>query len=186
MNDIDIYIEEAKESMEKSVTHTRTELSKIRAGKSQVSMLDGVHVLYYGIKTPLNQVASITTPDARTLFIKPFEKGMMGEIEKSIKNSDLGFNPQNNGEYVIISIPILTEERRRSLVKQAKNEVEQGKISIRNIRKEINEEIRKLLKEGFSEDEVKNAEEEIQKLTDTSIARLEKIFATKEAEIMTV
>ena len=186
MNDIDFYREEAKESMEKSISHTITELSKIRAGKSQVSMLDGVQVSYYGVKTPLNQVASITTPDARALFIKPFEKGMMGEIEKSIKNSDLGFNPQNNGEYIIISIPILTEERRKALVKQAKNEVEQGKIAIRNIRKETNENIKKLLKDGFSEDEVEQAEEEIQKMTDTSMNRLEKILATKEGEIMTI
>ena len=144
--EIEMYLEEAQENMEKAIQHTQKELSKIRAGKAMPSMLDGLTVLYYGADTPLNQVCSVTTPDARTLMIKPFEKSVLGEIEKSIKNSDLGFNPQNDGEIIRINIPMLTEERRKQLLKQVKQEIENGKVSIRNVRQDINKSLKELQK----------------------------------------
>lgn len=186
MEETDMYLDELKEAMEKSLNHTQQEISKIRAGRASPDMLDGVLVEYYGINTPLNQVASINTPDAKTLMIKPFEKGMIKEIEKAITNSDLGFNPQNDGENVIINIPSLTEERRKDLVKKTKNEAENGKISIRNLRKDTNDELKKLQKEGVSEDEVKKAEDEVQKLTDTYVKKIDDMLVKKEEEIMKV
>ena len=184
--EIELFLEEAKENMHKALEHLSAELVKIRAGKAMPNMLDGLMVSYYGSMTPLQQVASVNTPDARTLAIKPWEKAMIPEIEKAIINSDLGLNPQNNGEMVMINIPPLTEERRRNLVKQVKGEGEQAKVSIRNIRKDANESVRRLTKEGVSEDEVKRAEDEIQKLTDSSVIKVDKLVATKEGEIMTV
>ncbi len=184
--EIQLFLDDAKEHMQKALTHLSAELVKIRAGKAMPNMLDGLMVSYYGSMTPMQQVASINTPDARTLAIKPWEKNMISEIEKAIINSDLGLNPQNNGEMVMINIPPLTEERRKNLVKQVKMEGEQAKVSIRNIRKDANESVRKLTKEGVSEDEVKKAEEVIQKLTDSSVASVDKLVATKEEEIMTV
>ncbi|WP_226390873.1 ribosome recycling factor [Penaeicola halotolerans] len=186
MEEIKLYLDEAKELMEKAISHTNAELLKIRAGKAMPNMLDGIEVNYYGAPTPIQQVASITTPDARTLTIKPWEKGLIGEIEKAIINSDLGLNPQNNGEQVILSIPPPTEERRKNLVKQVKNECENGKISVRNIRKDTNESLRKLLKEGASEDDIKRAEDKVQKLTDEHISKVDDLFNKKEQEIMTV
>ena len=144
------------------------------------NMLDALNVDYYGNSTPINQVASITTPDARTLIIKPWEKSIIGEIEKVIINSDLGLNPQNDGEIVVINIPALTEERRITLVKQAKAAAENGKISIRNVRKETNEQLKKLLKEGFSEDLIKNAEANVQNYTDEHVKKIDRIFEVKE------
>ncbi|MEQ8812621.1 MAG: ribosome recycling factor, partial [Imperialibacter sp.] len=132
------------------------------------------------------QVASVNTPDARTLAIKPWEKNMISEIEKSIINSDLGLNPQNNGEMVMINVPPLTEERRKNLVKQVKVEAETAKVSVRNIRKDANESIRKLMKEGAAEDDVKRAEDEVQKLTDSHSVKIDKLVDAKEVEIMTV
>lgn len=184
--EIELFLEEAEENMQKALEHLSAELVKIRAGKAMPNMLDGLMVSYYGSMTPLQQVASVNTPDARTLAIKPWEKAMIPEIEKAIINSDLGLNPQNNGEMVMINIPPLTEERRRNLVKQVKGEGEQAKVSIRNIRKDANESVRKLTKEGVSEDEVKRAEDEIQKLTDSSVIKVDKLVSTKEGEIMTV
>jgi ribosome recycling factor len=150
------------------------------------NLLDGVMVAYYGAPTPLQQVASVTTPDARTLTIKPWERNLISEIERSIINSDLGLAPQNNGEVIILTIPPLTEERRKNLVKQAKQECESGKISIRTIRKDTNESLRKLQKDGASEDEIKRAEDTVQKLTDQYSSKVDELLVKKEAEIMTV
>lgn len=186
MEEIQLYIEEAKELMQKAVDHTASELVKVRAGKAMPNLLDGISVNYYGSPTPLSQVSSITTPDARTLSIKPWERNLISEIEKAIINSDLGLAPQNNGEIIILTIPPLTEERRRTLVKQVKNECENGKISIRNIRKDTNEALRKLQKEGASEDDIKRAEDTVQKLTDTYSAKVDEQFVKKEAEVMKV
>ena len=186
MEEIQLQIEEAKELMQRAVDHTASELIKIRAGKAMPNMLDGIMVNYYGSPTPLQQVSSITTPDARTLSIKPWERNLITEIERSIVNSDLGLAPQNNGEVILLTIPPLTEERRRSLVKQVKNECESGKISIRTVRKDTNEALRKLQKEGVSEDEIKLAEESVQKLTDTFSAKIDEQYVKKEAEVMKV
>jgi ribosome recycling factor len=184
MEEIELYLEDAKDTMTKSLNHVGVELTKIRAGKANPSMLDGIMVSYYGTNTPLNQVSSLTAPDARTIFIKPWEKGMIVEIEKSIRDANLGLNPQNDGQQVIINIPMLTEERRKQLVKQVNQECEHGKVSIRTIRKETNEQLKKI--KGASEDDVKNAEEKVQKLTDEFIAKIDALQKKKEAEIMTV
>ncbi len=184
MDEIELYLEDAQEHMNKSVNHVSHELTKIRAGKANPSMLDGIQVSYYGNTTPLNQVASLTTPDARTIFIKPWEKNMIHEIEKAIRDANLGLNPQNDGQQVIVNIPMLTEERRKQLVKQVGHECEQGRISIRNIRKDTNEHLKKL--KGVSEDDVKNAEATVQKYTDDYIAKIDALMKKKEVEIMTV
>ncbi|MBD8490237.1 ribosome recycling factor [Echinicola sp. CAU 1574] len=186
MEEIQLELDEAKELMQKSVDHTAAELLKIRAGKAMPNLLDGIMVSYYGAPTPIQQVASITTPDARTLSIKPWEKNLIGEIEKAIINSDLGLAPQNNGEIVILTIPPLTEERRKSLVKQVKNDCENGKISVRNVRKETNDALKKLQKDGAPEDEIKRAEDAVQKLTDQFSSKIDALFEKKEAEIMKV
>lgn len=186
MEEIELYLEEAQELMQKAVDHTSAELLKIRAGKAMPNLVDGIMVPYYGAPTPINQVSSVTTPDARTLAIKPFERTLISEIEKAIINSDLGLAPQNNGEIIILTIPTLTEERRVSLVKQAKNECENGKISVRNVRKDTNDSLKKLQKEGASEDDVKRAEEKVQKYTDQYIVKIDGLLEKKEAEIMKV
>jgi len=184
MEEIEMYLEEAKDQMNKAFNHVAHELTKIRAGKANPSMLDGIMVSYYGATTPLNQVSSMTTPDARTIFIKPWEKNLIQEIEKSILAANLGLNPQNDGQQVIINIPMLTEERRKLLVKQAGQEGEHGKVSIRAIRKETNEAIKKI--KGAPEDDLKDAEAQVQKLTDDAILRVDSLLKKKEAEIMTV
>lgn len=186
MEEIDFYLEQAEEMMQKAVDHTKAELTKIRAGKAMPSMLDGVEVPYYGAMTPLQQVASVSTPDARTLSVKPWEKKMIPDIEKAIINSNLGFNPQNDGELIRISIPALTEERRKDLVKQSKSETENGKISIRNARKEIMDGLKKLLKDGAPEDAIKSAEDEVQKSTDKYTAKMDILLEAKEKDIMTI
>lgn len=186
MEEINMFLDEAQEMMDKSVRHLNAELSKIRAGKASPSMLDGIQVDYYGTPTPLNQVASVTTPDARSIFIKPWEKKVISDIERAIINSDLGLNPQNDGEQVIINIPVLTEERRQVLVKQARHEGELARISVRNARKEINDSLKQLQKEGAAEDDVKRAEEKVQEITDTHNKKIDEILAKKESEIMTV
>src|SRR6187549_3631991 len=183
MDEIELYLEDAKDQMTKGLSHVAHELTKIRAGKASPAMLDGILVSYYGATTPLNQVSSLTTPDARTIFIKPWEKGLIQEIEKAIMNANLGLNPQNDGQQVIINVPMLTEERRKQLVKQVGQECEHGKVSVRNIRKETNEQLRKI--KGVSEDDIKNAEEKVQKMTDEFIARIDGVMKKKEAEIMT-
>ena len=150
------------------------------------SMLDGLMVEYYGNPTPINQVASINTPDAKTLAIKPWEKTMVAEIEKAIINSDLGLNPQSDGEIIRLNIPPLTEERRKELVKQSRHEAEHGRVSVRNVRKEANDHLKQLLKEHVSEDEVKKAEDRVQELTNEYVKKIDDLLAQKEEEIMTV
>lgn len=184
MEEIELYLDEAKELMTKAVNHVASELTKIRAGKANPTMLDGVVVSYYGATTPLNQVSSLTTPDARTIFIKPWEKGMIPEIEKAIRDANLGLNPQNDGQQVIINVPMLTEERRKQLVKQVGQECEHGKVSVRTIRKETNEQLKKI--KGASEDDVKNAEELVQQMTNDFSAKIDALMKKKEVEIMTV
>src|SRR6188768_2258953 len=178
MEELELYLDEANDLMTKSLNHLGHELTKIRAGKANPSMLDGLLVSYYGAMSPLQQVSSITAPDARTLFIKPWEKNIIGEIERTIINANLGLNPQNDGQQIIINIPMLTEERRKQLVKQASHEGEQGRISIRNIRKETNEQLKKI--KGVSEDDVKNAEAKVQKLTDEFILKIDVLLKKKE------
>lgn len=186
MEEIELFLEEAREQMDKSVGHCQHELGKIRAGKAMPSMLDGVMVDYYGTPTPISQVATINTPDARTISVKPWEKSMISEIERAIMNSDLGLNPQNDGEQVRINIPPLTEERRLDLVKQVKAEAENGKISIRNVRKDVNDSLKNLLKEGTSEDAVKNAEDDVQKITNQHTTKIDELVVAKEKDIMTI
>jgi ribosome recycling factor len=186
MEDIEFYIEDAKENMEKAIEHVKHTLAHIRAGRAMPNMLDDIYVDYYGSQTPINQVASVTTPDARTLMVKPWEKNMLDEIEKAIINSDLGLNPQNDGEVIRLNIPPLTEERRKELVKQSKHEAENGRISVRNARKDANDHIKKLLKQHVSEDEVKKAEQTVQELTDKYVAQIEELLQKKEEEIMKV
>jgi len=186
MEDIELLLDMAKESMEKAVNHTISEFAKIRAGKASPTMLDGLMVEYYGNLTPISQVASVNTPDARSIIVKPWEKNVLPEIEKAIINSDLGLNPQNDGEIIRLNIPPLTEERRKTLVKQAKNEAENGKISIRNVRKDTNDSLKKLKKDGVSEDLIKDGEDTVQKLTDSFAAKIDSLFDQKEKDIMTV
>ena len=182
-DDLDFIIDSAEEAMDQAIRHLEKQLLNIRAGKATPAMLGSVRVDYYGSQTPLNQVANVNTPDARTLTIQPFEKNMITAIEKGIMHANLGFNPMNNGDSVIINVPPLTEERRRELAKQAKAEAEDAKIGVRNDRKNANQEIKKL---DVSEDLQKSAEADIQKLTDTYIEKIDKILAVKEKEIMTV
>ncbi|HMJ69118.1 MAG TPA: ribosome recycling factor [Cyclobacteriaceae bacterium] len=184
MEEIELFLEEAREQMNKTLNHVSSELSKIRAGKASPSMLDGIMVSYYGATSPLNQVSSITTPEARTIFIKPWEKNLIQEIEKAIMAANIGLTPQNDGQQVIINIPMLTEERRKQLVKQAHGECESGKVSVRAIRKETNEQLKKI--KGVSEDDVKNGEDIVQKTTDEFIGKIDAVMKKKEGEIMTV
>lgn len=184
MEELELLLEEAQDLMNKAYTHVGSELGRIKAGKATPNMLDSVQVPYYGSLSPLNQVSSVTAPEARTLFIRPFEKSLIQEIERAIINANLGFNPQNDGQQVIINIPMLTEERRKQLVKQASQEAEHGKVSVRSVRKEINEMIDKV--KGVSEDDQKNSKETVQKLTDDFIAKIEAMLKKKEQEIMTV
>ncbi|HEX8545885.1 MAG TPA: ribosome recycling factor [Cytophagaceae bacterium] len=186
MEEIELYLDDAKESMNKALRHTEAEFVKVRAGKAMPNMLHGVMVNYYGAQTPIEQVSSITTPDARSLLIKPFEKKLIQEIEKAIRDSNLGLNPQNDGDNIRLNIPPLTEERRKNLAKQVKAEAETGKVRIRTIRKDTNEELRKLLKEGAAEDDIKDAEEKVQLLTNEFIVKIDQALAKKEVEIMTV
>lgn len=183
---IALQLEDAEEQMGRALTHTGAELTKIRAGKAMPSMLDGVMVDYYGTMTPLAQIGNINTPDARTLVVQPWEKGMLAAIEKAIVDANLGLTPQNDGNVIRLNIPPLTEERRRDLVKKVKEEVERGRVSVRNIRKDANESIKKLKNDGASEDEIKAGEGEVQKLTDRFIAEVDKLAEAKEKDIMTV
>ena len=181
--EIFIITESTKESMDSSMNHLEKELLNIRAGKANPVMLNAVKVEYYGTPTPISQVANINTPDARTLSIQPWEKDLLPEIEKGISQANLGLNPMNNGESLIINIPPLTEERRRELVKLVKAEAENAKIAIRNARKDANNEIKKI---DSSEDVKKNAEIDIQELTDQYINKVDGILGIKEKEILTV
>ncbi len=181
--EIIIVTETAQESMDLSIQHLEKELLNIRAGKANPVMLNSVVVEYYGALTPLDQLANVNTPDGRTLSIQPWEKSLLPEIEKGILKANLGFNPMNNGESLIINIPPLTEERRRDLVKLAKAEAENAKVGIRNARKDSNNEIKKT---DSSEDLQKNAVIDIQELTDQYIKKVDDIFNAKEKEILTV
>ncbi|NOZ45541.1 MAG: ribosome recycling factor [Chlorobi bacterium] len=185
-DDVQFYLDDAKERMDNTILHLDKELLKIRAGKANPQMLDGIMVDYYGSLTPLNQVSNVNVPDPRTIKIQPWEKAMITPIEKAIMAANIGLNPSNNGELVIINVPILTEERRHDLVKQVKQEGETGKISIRNTRREIIEEFKKLKKEGLSEDMERDAEDDIQKLHDEYIKKIEVLISEKEKDIMTV
>lgn len=184
MEELAVIIESTKEQMDKVVAHLISELMKIRAGKASPNMLKGIMVDYYGSATALEQVANVGTPDAMTLTVQPWEKNMLKEIEKAILIADLGLNPTNNGEGLIISVPPLTKERRLDLVKQVKSECESAKVSLRNSRKEANSEIKKL--EDVSEDIIKDKEQEIQKMTDEFVKKIDAYFVKKEVEITTV
>jgi ribosome recycling factor len=173
-------------AMDKAIDHAASEFTKIRAGKAHPSMLDAVKVEYYGDMVPLNQVGNISTPDARTLQIQAWEKNLIPAIEKGIVIANLGFTPSNDGTVVRITLPMLTEERRKDIVKKVKAEAEQAKVAIRNIRKDTNEAIKKLQKEGLPEDEAKTAEGTVQKHTDNFIKKIDDLTAAKEAEVMTV
>lgn len=186
MEDIDFVLESTEESMNGSIAHLEKEFANIRAGKANPAMIGGVFVDYYGSATLISQVANINIPDARTITVTPWERNMLHPIEKAIQNANIGFNPMNNGDLIIISVPPLTEERRRDLAKQAKSEAEDAKIGIRNARQEANKEIKKLEKDGLSEDVCKTAEEEVQDLTNTFIRKVDELLASKEAEIMKV
>ena len=172
--------------MAKALDHLEVELAKIRAGRANPAMLDGIHVDYYGNSTPLNQVANVNTPDARTIVIQPWEKNMLTVIEKAIQAANLGFNPQNDGVIIRIVVPPLTEDRRKDLVKRTKAEGEHAKVTIRNIRRDAIENVKKEVKKGLPEDVQKDAEAKIQQITDSFISKVDKHLDVKEKEIMTV
>ena len=184
MEEINFILDSARESMEKSINHLELAFSKIRAGKATPQMLDSVIIDYYGSPTPLNQASNINTPDAKTISVQPWDKSMLELMEKAILDSNLGFTPNNNGDMIIINVPPLTEERRISLVKQLKSELENAKVSIRSSRKDSNDYLKKL--EGLSEDTIKDAENEIQRVTDEFSKKVDVLFSKKESEIMTV
>ena len=181
--EVKLVLETTKEGMDAAIHHLEKEFIKIRAGKANPSMLSSVMVEYYGSQTPLSQVSNINTPDARTISVQPWEKSLLQEIETAIMHANLGFNPMNNGEMVIINVPPLTEERRVELVKQARAEAEEAKISIRSARQEANKEIKNL---DISEDREKNAEIDIQEMTDNFSEKIDSLLNAKEAEIMKV
>ena len=170
----------AKEGMSKAITHLEKEFQQIRAGKASPSMLDGISIDYYGVNTPINQTANITSPDPRQIIVQPWDKSVIGLIEKAIMAANLGFNPKNEGEVLRIIVPSVTEERRRDLVKQAKVEAENSKVGIRNIRRTANDEAKKLEKEGISEDDVKKLQEDIQKLTTDYIDKVDKVTEARK------
>jgi len=182
----DFVVETCEEQMQQAISHLEKELAHIRAGKASPMMLDSVHIDYYGSKTPLSRVANISTPDPRTIAIQPWEKKLIPDIEKAIMAANLGFNPDNNGEIIRINIPVLTEERRLGLVKQAYKEGENAKVSIRTARKESNDELRKLKKDGLSEDIEKDTEEKVQVLTDKYVKKINILVEAKEKDIMTI
>ena len=184
--EVKFHLDIAKEQMEESIKHLELVLVKIRARKANPQMLNSVQVDYYGTSTPVSQMANVNTPDAQTISIQPWDKSVLQDIEKAIMEANLGFTPMNNGEMIMINIPPLTEERRLELVKQAKAEAEQCKISIRNVRQKANDEVKKLGKDGLSEDMVKDAESEVQKITDSFIQKTEDRFSAKEKEILTI
>ncbi|HOK25182.1 MAG TPA: ribosome recycling factor [Bacteroidales bacterium] len=184
--EIELVMEEARERMQKALEHLEHELARMRAGRANPALLDGITVEYYGVNSPLSQVSNIHTPDPRTILIQPWEKSMLTTIEKAILAANIGLVPVNNGEVIRITIPPLTEERRLQLVKQVKNEGETARISIRNSRKWANDELKRLRKEGLPEDLEKKAIEDVQEMTDDFIAKVEKVLAIKEKEIMTV
>ena len=180
------YLNPAEEKMELAVAYLDESLAHIRAGKANPKIMDGIKVEYYGGMVPVSQVANISVPDARTITITPWEKPMFKEIEKAMINSELGITPENNGEVIRISIPPLTEDRRKQLVKQSKAEAEQAKVSVRNARRDAIDGLKKAVKQGMPEDVEKDAEASVQKLHDKFLKRIDDIFAAKEKEILTV
>ena len=184
--EIELILDIAEEQMNESISRLDSVLSKIRAGKALPQMLSAVKVDYYGAITPLAQMANINTPDSQTISIQPFDKSVLADIEKAIIETNLGLNPMNNGELIIINVPALTEERRRELVKQVKLETENCKVSIRNARQKANEEVKKLAKDGLSEDMARDAETNVQDLTDKFITITDKHFTDKEKDVMTI
>lgn len=186
MTDVKTYTKPAEEKMEMAVAYLDETLSRIRAGKANAKILDGVRVNYYGSAVPISNVANISVPDARTIAITPWEKSMFKEIEKAIINSEVGIMPENNGEVIRLSIPPLTEDRRKALVKQCKSEAENAKVSVRNARRDAIEGLKKAVKNGMPEDVEKDGEAEVQKLHDKFLKKIDEIFAAKEKEILTV
>lgn len=184
--EIQLYIDDAKSSMKRAIAHLEDDLSKVRAGKANPAILNGVQLDYYGTMTPLNQVANISTPDARTIAIKPWEKGLLDQIERAIFEANIGLTPQSNGETIRLNLPVLTEERRLELVKKVKAIGENSKVVIRNVRRDANEGIKALKEDGVPEDEIKHGESLVQNLTDEYVAKVDKHLAAKEEEIMTV
>lgn len=186
MSDPKTYLNPAEEKMEMAVAYLDEALAHIRAGKANAKILDGIRVPYYGSNVPISNVANISVPDARTIAITPWEKSMFKEIEKAIINSEVGITPENNGEVIRLSIPPLTEERRKTLVKQSKAEAENAKVSVRNARRDAIEGLKKAVKQGMPEDVEKDAEADAQKLHDKYLKKIDELFAAKEKEILTV
>jgi ribosome recycling factor len=186
MEEIEFFLDDAKSTMEGAMKHLAIELSKIRAGKANTAMVDGIQVEYYGMPTPLTGVAGISTPDSRTIAIKPFERKLISDIEKAILVSNIGLTPSNDGETIRLNIPLPTEERRRELVKKVRAEIEVAKVNIRNIRQDTNNAIKKLKADGVSEDLIKAGEERCQALTNQYIAKTEAALADKEKDIMSL
>jgi ribosome recycling factor len=186
MEEVKNILDQLQDQMNKAIAHLESELQKVRAGKASPSMLEGLYVDYYGTPTPMNQVASVNTPDARTLIVQPWEKTMIKPIEKSIIDANLGFAPQNDGSMIRINIPPQTEERRKELVKKAKAEGEHAKVGIRTFRKDANDNVKKAQKNGLPEDLAKDAEDKIQKLVDSFVVKIDKHLEAKEKEIMTL
>jgi ribosome recycling factor len=186
MQDIKPILNQADENMEATLLFLDEALAHIRAGKANTRILDGIKIEYYGSHVPLSNIATVTTPDAKTISIQPWEKAMIGVIEKAILNSDVGITPMNNGETIRLGIPPVTEERRKQLVKQSKHEGEEAKISVRNARREAIEKLKKMAKDGLPEDVEKDAEGEVQKIHDKYIRKVDELLMAKEKEIMTV
>jgi ribosome recycling factor len=184
--EVELIIEETKDRMQKALEHLEHELARLRAGRATPALLDGITVDYYGVNSPLSQVSNINTPDPKTILIQPWERTMLGTIEKAIMAANIGLTPINNGEVIRINIPPLTEERRHQLVKQVRNEGETAKISIRNARKWANDELKRMLKEGLPEDIEKNSTESIQHMTNDYTTKIDKVMALKEKDVMTV
>jgi ribosome recycling factor len=184
---MDAVIKDAKERMKKSLATLKEEFNSMRTGRASASLFDKIKVNYYGQEMPLNQTATISVPEARLVVIQPWDKSLLNEIEKAIQKSELSVNPNNDGKVIRINIPPLTEERRKELVKVAKNTAEQSKVAVRNIRRDANDELKKQMKNGdMSEDEEKRGIDEIQKLTDESIKEIDSLLETKEQEILEV
>ncbi|AWV99257.1 ribosome recycling factor [Arcticibacterium luteifluviistationis] len=186
MEEIDMILEMAEDSMQKSLRYTSSELKKIRAGKANANMIDGISIEYYGVPTPISQASSVTTPDARTISIRPFEKSLLADIERALINANLGLAPTNDGEFVRLNLPPMTEERRFDLVKKVKVEMETARINVRKVRQESNDELKKLKNDGVSEDAVKIGEDRVQKLTDKYMVKVDEMLAAKEKDIMSV
>jgi ribosome recycling factor len=184
--EVQLYLDDAKEKMEKAINHLASELVKLRAGKASPQMLDSIFIDYYGTSTPLAQVANINTPDAKSIVIQPWEKKIINEIEKAILAANIGVTPMNNGDIVRLNLPPLTEERRKQLVKTVKHEGENAKVSIRNARRETIEEFKKMVKDGLAEDSAKDAEEKVERMTESFYKKVDEVLMKKEAEIMTV